>query len=432
MKRDDHAFLCYFDPQAYHVLHAGGVPDDHIIVMVYDDIANNPSNPRPGVVINHPEGQDLYQGLPKDYTHDEVNAANFLAVIEGDESAVQKGPHSSGRVINASKNDRIFVFYSDHGAPGILGMPSGDFLYADQLHHAIKRRHKKHGFSEMVLYIEACESGSMFEGMLENDLNVYATTAANSVESSWGVYCPGMDPSPPAEYLTCLGDLYSVAWMEDSEANDLTSESLKAQFKKVKQRTSRNETYVQGSHVMRYGELEIDNEPVSWYLGHTDDHHGADVPNRVLQSMRYHESGKRHAIHQRDADLIPLIMASQHENDVVKRAMAKETLDREIDRRNQLDKDVHRAVELLMSTLYASNGVEASMLLSSPIPAPKGNALVSDWDCLRSMMRTWQDVCGPLDQYGMKHSRAFANLCNVGASSKDLHQAAHAVCVLHQ
>lgn len=66
-----------------------------------------------------------------------------------------------------------------------------------------------------VLYIEACESGSVFEGMMPDNLSIYVSTASNTVESSWGTYCPGMDPAPPAEYITCLGDLYSVAWMED-------------------------------------------------------------------------------------------------------------------------------------------------------------------------------------------------------------------------
>lgn len=44
----------------------------------------------------------------------------------------------------------------------------------------------------MVLYVEACESGSMFEGLLPKDLDIYVTTAANSYESSWGTYCPGV------------------------------------------------------------------------------------------------------------------------------------------------------------------------------------------------------------------------------------------------
>ncbi|KAG6483920.1 hypothetical protein ZIOFF_060706 [Zingiber officinale] len=67
----------------------------------------------------------------------------------------------------------------------------------------------------LIIYVEACESGSIFEGLMPEDLNVYVTTASNAVESSWGTYCPGMDPPPPREYMTCLGDLYSVAWMED-------------------------------------------------------------------------------------------------------------------------------------------------------------------------------------------------------------------------
>jgi legumain len=55
----------------------------------------------------------------------------------------------------------------------------------------------------------------MFEGVMPKDLDIYVTTASNAQESSWGTYCPGVDPALPPEYITCLGDLYSVAWMED-------------------------------------------------------------------------------------------------------------------------------------------------------------------------------------------------------------------------
>lgn len=54
----------------------------------------------------------------------------------------------------------------------------------------------------------------MFEGLLSSNLNIYATTASNAEESSYGTYCPG-DQSVPAEFDTCLGDLYSISWMED-------------------------------------------------------------------------------------------------------------------------------------------------------------------------------------------------------------------------
>ena len=64
-----------------------------------------------------------------------------------------------------------------------------------------------------MFYLEACESGSMFEGLLPAELNIYATTAANSTEDSWAEYCP--DYGAPSSFDTCLGDLYSISWLED-------------------------------------------------------------------------------------------------------------------------------------------------------------------------------------------------------------------------
>jgi hypothetical protein len=54
----------------------------------------------------------------QDYTGDDVTAENLYAVILGDKSKVKGG---SGKVINSKAEDRIFIFYSDHGGPGVLG-----------------------------------------------------------------------------------------------------------------------------------------------------------------------------------------------------------------------------------------------------------------------------------------------------------------------
>lgn len=51
----------------------------------------------------------------QDYRGDAVTAANFLSVLAGQEPAVIG---SSGRTIKSGPNDRVFVFYADHGAPG--------------------------------------------------------------------------------------------------------------------------------------------------------------------------------------------------------------------------------------------------------------------------------------------------------------------------
>ena len=37
---------------AYQIVHDHGIPDDHIIVMMADDIAHNQANPTPGKIIN--------------------------------------------------------------------------------------------------------------------------------------------------------------------------------------------------------------------------------------------------------------------------------------------------------------------------------------------------------------------------------------------
>lgn len=50
---------------AYQILKRGGLKDENIVVFMYDDIADNEMNPRNGVIINHPEGDDVYAGVPK-------------------------------------------------------------------------------------------------------------------------------------------------------------------------------------------------------------------------------------------------------------------------------------------------------------------------------------------------------------------------------
>lgn len=73
----------------------------------------------------------------------------------------------------------------------VLHHATGAFLYADDLLHSLQRKRAAGGYGEVVMYIEACESGSMFEGLLPGSMGVYVATAANAEESSWGTYCPG-------------------------------------------------------------------------------------------------------------------------------------------------------------------------------------------------------------------------------------------------
>merc|ERR1712151_204264 len=88
----------------------------------------------------------------------------------------------------------------------------------------------------------------MFDKLLPKDLNIYATTAANAKESSWGTYCPPFDKVNGVSVESCLGDLYSVSWLEDSDRIASLNERLGDQFMRVK-----NETNM--SHVMDFGTM---------------------------------------------------------------------------------------------------------------------------------------------------------------------------------
>ena len=63
------------------------------------------------------------------------------------------------------------------------------YVTAKDLRVAMEHMRSVDLYGELVLYIEACESGSMFKGILAEDTKVYATTAANEKESSFGTYC---------------------------------------------------------------------------------------------------------------------------------------------------------------------------------------------------------------------------------------------------
>ncbi|CAL9009495.1 unnamed protein product [Prunus brigantina] len=190
-------------------------------------------------------------------------------------------------------NDHIFIYYTDHGAAGLLGMPTGTpSVFAIDLIDVLKKKHAAKGYKSMVFYLEACESGSIFEGLLPKNVSIYAPTSANAEEDGYATYCPGQ-PGIPAEYDTCLGDLFSISWMEDCDKNDLHKETLEKQYERVRRRTN-------DSHVMQYGDMSHRKEFLLTYMG-------ADPANDSYTSMEDISSPSiSRVVSQRDADLLHL------------------------------------------------------------------------------------------------------------------------------
>lgn len=229
---------------AYQIFHENGFPDSHIIVMMYDDIAYHPANPLPGVILNKVGGNNVYVDVPKDYIGEQVTSQNFLSVLAG---------NSTGKkVLNTGTDDDIFIYFTDHGGPGIILFPNGE-LYAHELIDTLDYMYRNKKYRSLVFYLEACESGSMFNNLLPPDHRIFAMTASNPMESSFAC-CYDETVN------NYLGDTFSVNWLENADSFEaLLKETLIGQYHLVENETLK-------SHVCLYGDASLSNNSLAQYL----------------------------------------------------------------------------------------------------------------------------------------------------------------------
>ena len=70
--------------------------------------------------------------MPKDYTMNFNTPLNFLYILQGQNTS------NFGKTIQSGPNDHIFLYFADHGAPGILGFDDHE-LNADDLNRVWTR-----------------------------------------------------------------------------------------------------------------------------------------------------------------------------------------------------------------------------------------------------------------------------------------------------
>jgi legumain len=362
---------------AYQIIHAHGIPDENIIVMHFDDLAENKQNPTKGIVINHPNGEDVYKGVPKDYIGKDVTAKNFISILTGDKEAMAH--IGSGKVIESGPNDHVFVNYVDHGNTGILGFPTGPTLTVKQLNDALLKMNKENRYGELTLYVEACESGSMFRNVLPDNINIFATTASDYDESSYACYYD-------ADRHTYLGDWYSVNWMEDSDAEDIESESLQHQFVVTK-----NLTHT--SHVMEYGDLKMGDLIVGEFQGLKA------VPAKTVPSVPFDGVPSFEVplaiLYRRQADA-----TSQRE-----RQQIQAEISQMIERRGHVDTIVNK----LVARVALSQEQQKRLISSRP-------KQLTNLECHDTLVHSFHNQCFDLSQntYAMTYAYVLANICEDG------------------
>jgi len=393
---------------AYHVLRRGGIPASNIIVMMQDDVANSEDNPIPGKLFNKPgnESVDVYEGCHIDYRGDIVTADLFLKVITGDDASLPKG--GSGKVLKSKATDRVFLNFVDHGGVGIVAFPNGPLLYATDLSKALKTMQSKQMFQELVFYMEACESGSMFPD-LTKDGKIFAVTASNAQESSWGSYCDPDDVVRGTNLGTCLGDLFSISWMEDSDVGLWSAETIMQQVQKVTKRVDK-------SHVMTFGDLSLESQTIG----------RVEMTEALGTSVEAMQKGKAYDV--RD---IPLHSAygrwaraeaedKAREYDAMQRVIANRAAD-----------------EALFGTL-AQRACGELPGCSSTMASAKLE--LTDYECHKVLSSTIQESCprrekrnaGGWNGFNMKFSQVLVNLCESRAllrkDTQDLAQLLRGEC----
>lgn len=97
----------------YQILRKNGVPDDHIILILADDLASSKKNPLPGQVRNQLGGKNLLSDVQIDY--DLTLTADQLAdVIQGKTSA------ATPIVVQTTASSNLYIYLAGHG--GETGM----------------------------------------------------------------------------------------------------------------------------------------------------------------------------------------------------------------------------------------------------------------------------------------------------------------------
>lgn len=384
---------------AYHIVRNHGIPEENIVVMMYDDIAHNTENPFKGNIINQPNGTNLYPGVIIDYNKKDVTPQVFLAVLTGNSSGVEQLTGKKGKVIDSNGGDHIFVNFVDHGAPGILAFPE-DVLNAKDLENAITQMYNNNRYKKMVFYVEACESGSMFSKLLPNNINVFASTAANPDESSYACYWDG-------DRQTYLGDLYSVNWMQDSDVEDLSAETLATQFSITKKETNE-------SHVMEYGDKTIGKMTVAEFQGNQRCAVCGQSPRPRHPTVDAVRSEKVHL-----ATLERKLKAARFPQE---KRDAADKLNSLLDRYSNTD----RFFRDVISFLAKSRPTDQSGSLKFT-PMETYDTLVHErhditqWDCYQAAVEAIMFACPgmklPQNDYALRHLYLMVNTCEMGHSS---------------
>lgn len=245
-------------------------------------------------------------------------------------------------------------------------------------------------FSELVFYLETCESGSMFPNITAAD-KIYAMTASNATQSSYGAYCGTEAVVNNTNIGSCLGDLFSINWMQDTEANNPNVETLKQQQTTVTQKTNL-------SPVCTFGDFSFLSDPVGDFEGIDDVEAHTYTERLIAKASHLYKKATAKTVESKQ-----LVDSRDNELHVLYNRVMSEG---SIESMHALEKELahHEFVDQLFATHF---NITAN--------APE---VPQNFDCLRMMVGGVEEMCGPWSGYSLKYVRKLANACDTMTSEE--------------
>ncbi|KAG7324763.1 hypothetical protein KOW79_011079 [Hemibagrus wyckioides] len=380
---------------AYQVAQQNGIPDEQIIVMMYDDIADNEENPVCGNIISVPNGPYVYPGVPKDYIGEEVSAENFLAVLRGDPSAVKKtGPK---KVIQSSQNDSIFIYLSDHGAHGIFGFPHST-LYAHDLIKTVNTMSWSGQFSKMVIYMESCHAGSMLDKL--SDTNVYSVGSCGSNEYAYAWFWD-------KERKTYLADVFTTYWLHHTETAKLSLTSFEDQFSYLKENVSKAVRKYVGKTQMpsNYGYKGMLKLMLSEFLGESPVSVSEVYTSQTLNVVEVCD-----VVETSDVPLIVQENKIKNEQDPEKRQILQKQYDDLKKKRKTVDEALQKIAERINASRALSEKREVTLTYELKVVAEHFRKNLFNWE-----KEPYVVTCS--------HLQILVNLCECGLEVESINEA---------
>jgi len=169
-----------------------GIPDSNIILMVADDMACNPRNPRPATVFNNEnENIDVYgDDVEVDYRGYEVTVENFVRLLTG--RLPENTPKAKRLLTDPGSN--ILIYMTGHGGDGFLKFQDSEEITNIELADAFEQMWSKRRYHEIFFMIDTCQAASMYQEFYSPNILAVASSLvgedslSHHIDTSIGVY----------------------------------------------------------------------------------------------------------------------------------------------------------------------------------------------------------------------------------------------------